>query len=66
MIKAQMVCFGLEPVEAGWKAQKNPLCYGYTPLYFYFLTICTCLPPIHFPFVYIFSNPFSFSSNLTN
>ena len=26
-----MVCFGLEPGAAGWKAQMNPLSYGGTP-----------------------------------
>ena len=26
-----MVCLGLEPGAAGWKAQTNPLCYGGTP-----------------------------------
>ena len=25
-----MVCLGLEPGAAGWKAQTNPLCYGGT------------------------------------
>ena len=24
-----MVCLGLEPGAAGWKAQTNPLSYGY-------------------------------------
>ena len=32
-IKAQMVCLGLEPGAAKWKAQKNPLSYGCTPKY---------------------------------
>ena len=27
-----MVCLGLEPREAGWKAQKNPLSYGCIPV----------------------------------
>ena len=27
-----MVCLGLEPGAAGWKAQTNPLSYGGTPL----------------------------------
>ena len=27
-----MVCFGLEPGAAGWKAQMNPLSYGGTPI----------------------------------
>ena len=35
-----MVCLGLEPGAAGWKAQTNPLSYGGTP-------ICT--------FVYLFT-----------
>ena len=26
-----MVCLGLEPGAAGWKAQTNPLSYGVTP-----------------------------------
>ena len=26
-----MVCLGLEPRAAGWKAQMNPLIYGGTP-----------------------------------
>ena len=26
-----MVCLGLEPEAAGWKAQTNPLSYGGTP-----------------------------------
>ena len=26
-----MVCLGLEPGVAGWKAQTNPLSYGGTP-----------------------------------
>ena len=29
--KVYMVCFGLEPGAAGWKAQTNPLSYGGTP-----------------------------------
>ena len=28
-----MVCLGLEPGAAGWKAQTNPLSYGGTPNY---------------------------------
>ena len=31
-----MVCLGLEPRGAGWKAQMNPLSYGCTPPSFYF------------------------------
>ena len=27
-----MVCLGLEPGAAGWKAQTNPLSYGGTPI----------------------------------
>ena len=27
-----MVCLGLEPGAAGWKAQTNPLSYGGTPM----------------------------------
>ena len=27
-----MACWGLEPGEAGWKAQRNPLSYGGTPV----------------------------------
>ena len=30
LIKAQMVCLGLEPGPAGWQAQMNPLSYGGT------------------------------------
>ena len=39
-----MVCLGLEPGAAGWKAQTNPLSYGGTPqgeghcYYYYFNT----------------------------
>ena len=29
-MKAQMMCLGLEPGAAGWKAQTNPLSYGGT------------------------------------
>ena len=29
--KAWMVCLGVEPGAAGWKAQTNPLSYGGTP-----------------------------------
>ena len=28
LMKAQMVCLGLEPGVAGWKTQTNPLSYG--------------------------------------
>ena len=28
-----MVCSGLEPGAAGWKAQTNPLSYGGTPYF---------------------------------
>ena len=28
-----MACLGVEPREAGWKAQMNPLSYGGTPSY---------------------------------
>ena len=31
LIKALMVCWGLEPRAAGWKAQTNPLSYVGTP-----------------------------------
>ena len=31
LIKALMVCLGLEPGVAGWKVQVNPLSYGGTP-----------------------------------
>jgi len=30
-MKAQMVCLGLEPRAAGWKAQTNPMSYGAIP-----------------------------------
>ena len=30
-----MVCLGLEPGAAGWKAQTNPLSYGGTPQFTY-------------------------------
>ena len=33
-----MVCLGLKPGAAGWKAQTNPLSYGGTPRFAY-LTI---------------------------
>ena len=28
-----MMCLGLEPWAAGWKAQLNPLSYGGTPVF---------------------------------
>ena len=31
LMKAQMVCLGLKPGMAGWKAQTNPLSYGSAP-----------------------------------
>ena len=31
LIKAEMVCLGLNPGVAGWKGQTNPLSYGGTP-----------------------------------
>ena len=31
-----MVCLGLEPRAAAWKAQTNPLSYGGTPLVSFF------------------------------
>ena len=31
-----MVCLGLEPGAAGWKAQTNPLSYGCTPKIYLF------------------------------
>ena len=31
LINALMVCLGLEPGVAGWKAYTNPLNYGGTP-----------------------------------
>ena len=31
-----MVCLGLEPGAAGWKAQTNPLSYGSTPTFLIF------------------------------
>ena len=33
-----MVCLGLEPGAAGWKAQMNPLSYGGTPRVTIFLS----------------------------
>ena len=33
-----MVCLGLEPGAAGWKAQTNPLSYGGTQQLFLFIT----------------------------
>ena len=30
-MKESMVCLGLEPGAAGWKAQTNPLSYGGSP-----------------------------------
>ena len=38
MIKAYMVCLGLEPGAAGWKAQTNPLSYGNIPCFEHLLT----------------------------
>ena len=32
-----MVCLGLKPGAAEWKAQTNPLSYGGTPKKYYFL-----------------------------
>ena len=32
LIKVQMVCLGLEPRAAEWKAQTNPLSYSGTPI----------------------------------
>ena len=32
-----MVCLGLEPWVAGWKAQTNPLSYGGSPYLIYFI-----------------------------
>ena len=32
-----MVCLGLEPGVAGWKAQTNPLSYGGTPIFYFLL-----------------------------
>ena len=32
-----MVCLGLEPGAAGWKAQTNPLSYAGTPMHNDFL-----------------------------
>ena len=31
LMKEQMVCLGLKPGVAGWKAQTTPLSYGGTP-----------------------------------
>ena len=31
LIKVKMLCLGLKPGAAGWKAQTNPLSYGGTP-----------------------------------
>ena len=44
LIKAQMVCMGVESGATGWKAQTNPLSYGGTPLFvfsYYFLLFWT-------------------------
>ena len=35
MIKALMVCLGLEPRVAGWKVHMYPLSYGGTPIYYF-------------------------------
>ena len=35
-----MVCLGLEPGGAGWKAQTNPLSYGGTPTLIIFCSDC--------------------------
>ena len=32
LIKVSMVCFGLKPGAAGWKAKTNRLSYGSTPI----------------------------------
>ena len=51
-----MVCLGLEPGAAGWKAQTNPLSYGGTPNII-----------LHFhDFQHTFINNTNFNSFLTN
>ena len=36
-----MVCLGLEPGVAGWKAQTNPLSYSGTPMYCFYTCALT-------------------------
>ena len=38
-----MVCLGLEPGAAGWKAQMNPLSYGGTPERKLFIRLTTVI-----------------------
>ena len=38
-----MVCLGLEPGAAGWKAQTNPLSYSGTPSSIFLLWECSLL-----------------------
>ena len=37
LIRALMVCLGLEPGAAGWKVQTNPLSYGGNPYLYTYL-----------------------------
>ena len=41
-----MVCLGIEPGAAGWKAQTNPLSYGGTPNRFFFILRLVTQHPI--------------------
>ena len=41
--KAQMVCLGIEPGAAGWKARTNPLSYGGTPILAFLISNTTLL-----------------------
>ena len=41
-----MVCLGLEPRVAGWKAHRNPLSYGGTPIFLFSVSLsCSLLLP---------------------
>ena len=51
-----MVCLGLEPRAAGWKAQTNPLSHGGTPCFFVFLLPLSVHPSVHLSFFTMSSN----------
>ena len=38
-----MVCLGIEPGEAGWKAQRTPLSYGGTPYLYLYVSLSLSL-----------------------
>ena len=54
-----MVCLGLEPGVAGWKAQTNPLSYSGTPLMtsFYTSNFCNADSKIQEEPVFYFVSP---------